>query len=479
MKLYNTLSRNIETFVPQQTSAVTLYTCGPTVYDYYHIGNLRNAVFNDTLRRTLQAQNLSVRHVMNITDVGHLVSDADEGQDKLETGAQREGKSVWDVAEHYTEAFKHDMRAMNVLEPNGYDSTTHHDHYARATEFIAQQIDMVNLLLEKGYAYQTDQAIYFEVGKLPDYGQLTGQKLTDKEVGARKEVVTDPAKRSPHDFAIWFFAIGHFADHTMQWDSPWGAGFPGWHLECSAIIHALLGDPIDIHTGGVDHIGTHHPNEMAQTEAAFGHPLAKYWIHNEFVLVDGVKMSKSKHNAYTLQDIITQGFSAIDYRLLTLQAHYRSELHFSWENLQAAHQRLLSYQEAADRKWQATSPNGVTAKDLRACQKNMLASLSDDLNTPQALAALSELTSAIDATGIQASRTEFESFLNWLDSVLGLGLSARPDIDEPAKGLLEQRQEARNQQDWTAADGLRDKLSRQRIGVRDTGQGQVWFRLSK
>ncbi len=279
MKLYNTLTRKVENFVPASGNNVSLYTCGPTVYDYYHIGNLRNAVFNDTLRRTLEASDYEVKHVMNITDVGHLVSDGDEGEDKLEKGARREGKTVWEVAEHYTEAFKRAMTAMNVLPPNGYKSPKYEDSYARATEFIDRQIEMVQLLIDKGFAYQTQQAVYFDVAKLPDYGILSGQRLADKEVGARSTVVTDSAKKSPHDFAVWFFAVGHFADHSMQWESPWGNGFPGWHLECSAIIHATLGDPIDIHTGGVDHIGTHHPNEMAQSEAAFGHPLAHYWIH--------------------------------------------------------------------------------------------------------------------------------------------------------------------------------------------------------
>ncbi|HSX16031.1 MAG TPA: cysteine--tRNA ligase, partial [Candidatus Saccharimonadales bacterium] len=258
MNLYNTLSRKVEALKPIKDGEVSLYTCGPTVYNYYHIGNLRNAVFNDTLRRTLVASGLDVKHVMNITDVGHLVSDADEGEDKLEKGAAREGKTVWEVAEHYTDAFKADMAAMNVLPPsvNPGREKNSTDPYARATDFIPEQIEMVQKLLDGGFAYQTKQAIYFDVTKLPSYGELSGQKLADKEVAARSDVVTDPEKHHPYDFAVWFFAVGHFADHTMRWDSPWGEGFPGWHLECSAIIHATLGDPIDIHTGGVDHIGT-------------------------------------------------------------------------------------------------------------------------------------------------------------------------------------------------------------------------------
>lgn len=284
MQLYNTLTRSLMKLRPLRVGVISLYSCGPTVYAYAHIGNLRKFIFDDTLRRTLEAAGYEVHHVMNITDVGHLTSDADEGDDKLETGAKREGRTVWEVAAVYTEAFEADMEQINVRPP--------HDGYAKATDYIEQQIEMVRLLLERGHAYQTEQAIYFDVTTAPDYGELSGQRLSDKEVGARSDVVTDPNKRHPSDFAVWFFAVGHFTGHTMRWATPWGEGFPGWHLECSAIIHATLGDPIDIHTGGVDHIGTHHPNEMAQTQGAFGHHLANIWAHSEFVLVDGAKMSK-------------------------------------------------------------------------------------------------------------------------------------------------------------------------------------------
>lgn len=246
MKIYNTLTRQIEIFKPLDQAYVKLYTCGPTVYSYYHLGNLRNAIFNDTLRRALEAAGYSVKHVMNITDVGHLTSDEDEGEDKLEKGAASEQKSVWEVADFYIQAFLNDVKTLNILPPNGYK-----DHqYARATDFIDQQVEMVQLLIDKDFAYQTEQAIYFDVSKLKDYGKLTGQSLADKEVAARPEVITDNAKKNPQDFAIWFFKVGRFTDHSMHWPSPWGDGFPGWHLECSAIIHATLGEPIDIHIGG-------------------------------------------------------------------------------------------------------------------------------------------------------------------------------------------------------------------------------------
>ena len=463
MRLHNTLTRQTEEIKPIKPGVATLYTCGPTVYNYYHIGNLRNAVFNDTLRRTLEATGLEVKHVMNITDVGHLVSDGDEGEDKLEKGAAREGKSVWEVAAHYTEAFKQDMAAMNVLPPNIDPKRTqnraHHDTYARATDFIPEQIEMVKLLLDKGFAYQTKQAIYFDVTKLKDYGSLTGQKLADKEVAARSEVVTDPEKHHPHDFAVWFFTVGRYSNHTMHWDSPWGDGFPGWHLECSAIIHTLVGDPIDIHTGDVDHIGTHHPNEMAQTEAAFGHPLAHYWVHNEFILVDGAKMAKSKGNSYTLKDITDRGFHPLALRLLYLQAHYRSEINFTWESLEAAQNRLLNFYAWADLVHQSSHQTDYIANTLEA--------MSNDLGSPQLLEALS-------TTDIIPSQT----LLAQLDQLLGLSLSDRPDITASQKHLIAQREAARKAKDWAKSDSLREQLAGQHLALEDTPQGPRWRRTN-
>lgn len=465
MKLHNTLSRKVEDFKPTDGKTVKLYTCGPTVYNYYHIGNLRNAVFNDTLRRTLEATGYKVSHVMNITDVGHLVSDADEGEDKLEKGAKREGKTVWEVAQQYTEAFKSDMKAMNVLPPNAYHSKKYDDSYARATEFIDQQIEMVKTLLDKGFAYQTKQAIYFDVTKIADYGELSGQKLSDKEIGARTDVVTDPEKHHPYDFAVWFFAVEHFAGHTMQWDSPWGSGFPGWHLECSAIIHATLGDPIDIHTGGVDHIGTHHPNEMAQTEAAFGHKLSKLWVHNEFVLVDGTKMSKSKGNSYTLKDITEKGFEPLALRMLYMQAHYRSELNFSWDNLEAAQHRLNRWQAVADLRWQL---NQSAQLDNNA----VMPLLINDLGTPKTLSIIDEFFDNAESAGSYPDvRT-----LRLIDNLLGINL-LKDDVSETIKNLIHDRDTARGSKQWQKSDQIRDKLKEHGIGVRDTDNGQIWFRL--
>jgi cysteinyl-tRNA synthetase len=478
MKLYNTLTRQVEPFEPQIAGQVLMYTCGPTVYDYYHIGNLRNAVFNDTLRRTLEIAGYQVKHVMNITDVGHLVSDADEGQDKLEKGALREGKTVWEVAEHYTEAFKRDMTALSILPPNGYSSPKYKDSYARATEFIDQQIEMIRLMLDKRFAYETSQAIYFDVTKLPDYGILSGQRLSDKEVGARSDVVTDSDKRSPYDFAVWFFATGRYEGHTMQWESPWGSGFPGWHLECSAIIHATLGDPIDIHTGGVDHIGTHHPNEMAQTEAAFGHPLARYWVHNEFVLVDGAKMAKSKGGAYTLSDVVKKGYDPLAYRLLVLQAHYKSELNFTWEALDSATSRLQGLRALAVLRYQNTdSTNGIDESELDYYKEGIENALADDLNTPEALATLSSVDTVVAKQGLaESGRAAFGTFLAYIDEAFGLDLSSQTDIDDSQKQLIAEREKARTSKDWAKSDELRDKLAQQGILLNDTQHGPIWSR---
>jgi cysteinyl-tRNA synthetase len=476
MRLHNTLTRKIEDFTPQTPSVVTLYTCGPTVYNYYHIGNLRNAVFNDTLRRVLEASGLQVKHVMNITDVGHLVSDADEGEDKLEKGAAREGKSVWEVAEHYTEAFKRDMQLMNVLppsvNPHRAKNKDGQDPYARATDFIPEQIDMVRRLLDQGFAYQTKQAIYFDVTKLPSYGELSGQKLADKEVAARSDVVTDPDKHHPYDFAVWFFLQGHFKDHSMHWPSPWGEGFPGWHLECSAIIHATLdghtahqsGHPIDIHTGGVDHIGTHHPNEMAQTEAAFGHPLAHTWIHNEFILVDGAKMAKSKGNSYTLKDITDKGFHPLALRLLYLQSHYRSELNFTWESLEAAQNRLLNLYAWADLAHQEKPDKIGTYID-----EDLTGTIANDLNTSVALSNIDTDSGAPTA-----------KYLEHLDALLGLNLSGRPDVTAEQKRLIAEREHARTAKAWAKADILRAALRDQhQLEIDDTPHGPRWRRTNK
>jgi cysteinyl-tRNA synthetase len=476
LELYNSLGRKRQVFTPMNPEVVSLYTCGPTVYDFQHIGNFRKFVFDDTLRRTLEATSLKVKHVMNITDVGHLVSDADEGEDKLEKGAMREGKTVQEVAEFYTNIFKNDAKKLNILEPNGYKGPN--GSYARATDFIKDQVDLIKSLLGKNFAYITENAIYFDVSKLPDYGVLSGQKLSDKEVGVREEVVTDSNKRNPQDFAVWFFLKGRYENHSMHWPSPWGEGFPGWHLECSAIIHKLLNDPIDVHTGGVDHIGVHHTNEIAQTEAAYGNKLANYWLHSEHLLVDGQKMSKSLGNFYTLKDVEKKGFDPLALRLLYLQGHYRTQINFTWKNLEAAQNRLKSFYAFADLKHQPNYESWVINEDDQTYDEmigGQTRAFSDDLDTPSALGFLSSYISHIEANGY--NNHYFQRLLEKLDEFYGLNLAARPDITDDQKNIIKDREKARKSQDWRVADELRDKLIKQGVEINDTAHGPIWSRI--
>ncbi len=465
MKLYNTLTRTKETLRPLKPGHISLYTCGPTVYHYYHIGNLRNAVFNDTLKRVLRLNDYKIDHIMNITDVGHLSSDADTGEDKLQSRAEEEGKTVWEVAEYYAQVFRSDMEALNVLPPV---------RYIKATDTIEQQISMIQKLADSEFAYTTEQAVYFDVSKLSDYGKLTGQSLAQKEVGARSEVVTDSAKRNPQDFALWFFTTGHFAHHTMRWPSPWGEGFPGWHIECSAIIEAELGETIDIHTGGVDHIGTHHTNEIAQSEAAHGGiPLANYWVHNEFLLVDGTKMSKSLGNTYRLADVVKRGFSPMVLRMLYLQSHYRTQQNFTWDGLQSAANYLARLQAWSDAQFQSGS-GPLSDTVFTEVQAKITTSLNDDLNTPQALAHITELLDIMECENFLPTTEQ----VAWVEGLLGLRLSERQDISTEEKAVLTEREGARKAQDYAAADSARAKLQAGGIEIDDTPNGPRWRRLA-
>ncbi len=469
IKLYNSLGRIIQDFTPLKAGEVKLYTCGPTVYDYMHIGNLRKFVFDDTLKRMLISQNLKLNHVMNVTDVGHLVSDADSGEDKLEKGAKKTGKTVWGVAQLYLDAFIADMKLVNVIEPN---------KLIRATDAIDSQQTMIQQLLDNNFAYITKEAIYFDVTKLPDYGVLTGQKLADKQVGVRDEVVTETSKRNPQDFAVWFFTVGHFADHQMHWASPWGQGFPGWHLECSAIIDQTLGKTIDIHTGGIDNLGTHHVNEMAQSEAAHnGAPLANYWMHVMHLHVDGTIMSKSLGNFYTLQDLTDKGYSPLAFRLMMLGAHYRSELNFTWAGLRAAQTRLSELYGWAclqfDERSSATSSYDQSAIDDYLQQ--IRDALADDLATPRALSILSSLIDHVTDVPV-AQRPHFIATLNKLDDLLGLELADQKDINDEQKQLIAERTAAKQAGKFKNADDIRDQLRKHNIELLDTAQGTRWKR---
>ncbi len=457
LTLYNTKSRSIEEFVPLNAPTITMYACGPTVYDKTHIGHMRKYIGDDILRRTLTLLGYEVKHVMNITDVGHLSDDGDSGEDKLEKGAVKQGKTVWDVAKEYTEYFEDTMRAVQVLPPT---------IEPKATEHIGEMKSLIERLFEKGFAYETAQAIYFDVSKDPHYGELSGQKLSDKEVGAREDVITDPEKRNSADFALWFKRVGKFADHAMHWPSPMNiqqSGFPGWHIECSAMSMHYLGETIDIHTGGIDHIPVHHENEIAQSECATGHQFVRFWVHYDFLTVDGEKMSKSKGNFYTIEDIRAKGIDPVATRLLFMQTSYRKPLNFTWEALEAAAVQLKKLQRfARTQEVVGTVDASYSARFTEA--------LSDDLNTAKALAAVWELLG--DASLSDANKW---ATLLLADEVLGLGLKETPKlvITDEAKALTAQRDAARTQKDFATSDTLRTKLETLGYEVKDTSEGTV------
>ncbi|KKT39009.1 MAG: Cysteine-tRNA ligase [Candidatus Collierbacteria bacterium GW2011_GWF1_44_12] len=355
LKIYNSLSRQIEEIKPIHSGEIGMYACGPTVYDFTHIGHGRKYVNDDILRRVLVViEELKVTHVQNVTDVGHLVSDSDTGEDKMEKGAKKAGKTVWEVAEEFTEYFRKTMKDLNVLPPTVE---------CKATDHIQEQINLIKTILEKGHAYETDEAVYFDVSSFPDYGQLFGQTLDEKLVGARDEVETETLKRNPADFALWFKRVGKFADHSMYWPSPWGDGFPGWHIECSAMSMKYLGEQFEIHTGGEDHLSIHHPNEIAQSESATGKkPFVKYWFHSIFLMVDGKKMGKSLGNYLRVEDVVAKGFSALALRYYFLSTHYRKQMNFTWEGLNSAQSALNRLNELVGNLTGEIEPDGWSAE---------------------------------------------------------------------------------------------------------------------
>lgn len=464
LQFYNTSARSIVEFTPLQSDVVTIYTCGPTVYDYQHVGNYFTYVREDILVRALGVFGYKINRVMNITDVGHLVSDADEGEDKLEKGAKREGKTAWEVAEFYTERFLEDMQKLNTLAPT---------HLTKATEHIPEQIALIEKLEKKGYTYKISDGIYFDTSKFPRYGDFAHLDVKEQKEGARVEI--NPEKRNPTDFALWKFSP---TDHKrdMEWDSPWGKGFPGWHIECSAMAMKYLGETIDIHAGGIDHIPVHHTNEIAQSEAATGKQFVRYWFHTNHIMIDGNKIAKSAGNGITIQDIEKIGVPIMAFRLLVLESHYRTQSHFSWETLEAANNRLRSFQAMAVRRWQSASADGLVKKDFDDATQAILEFINNDLNTPQALAEISKLADAVDTRGISDAGTgPYEKFLVFLDQLFGLGLHKLQDIDESAKQLLTEREQARLNKDWASSDDLRNRLQEKGIGIRDTSNGQVWY----
>ena len=459
LKLYNTLFRKKQNFKPLHNKRVGLYTCGPTVYDFSHIGNLRTYIFEDILRRVLEYNGYKVKHIMNITDVGHLTSDTDLGEDKIEKGARREGKSVQQIAKFYTQAFLNDLKKLNIKKAH---------KLAPATRYIKQQINLINRLFKKGYAYETSQAVYFDVLKFKNYTKLSKQKLSQKIIASREEVVADPEKRNPYDFTLWFKIVGRFENHIMRWPSPWGTGFPGWHLECSAISRAELGQPFDIHAGGIDHINVHHTNEIAQSEGAFGKPLARFWLHGEFLLVDRSKMAKSESNFLTLETVIKKEFNPLAFRYLVLTSHYRSKLNFTWKSLAAAQNALDNLYSILRTSDVQKLPSILRTSDVQKLRKKFLTVISDDLNTPKALSIVWQIIK-----DNRLSSAAKKQLLLEFDKVLGLELDKiKPQkIPPKIKNLVSQREKLRVNKQFIQADRLRKKIEKLEYRIEDTAFG--------
>ena len=469
MKLYNTLHRKVEDIKPLDESTVTVYTCGPTVYDYPHIGNWFTFVRYDTLIRTLKLAGHSPQWVMNITDVGHLTSDADEGEDKLEKGARREGKTAWDVASFYGDYFVDALDRLNFTKP---------DYLPKATEHIQEQIELVRKLEEKGFTYIIDDGVYYDTSKFPRYADFAQLDLDEQQAGKRVEY--NQQKRNVADFALWKFSPkGEKRD--MEWESPWGKGFPGWHLECSAMSMKYLGETMDIHAGGIDHLPVHHTNEIAQSEAVTGKPFANYWMHANHISVEGEKISKSLGNGITLEQIEEKGISLMALRLHILESHYRSQSKFSWESLQSSQRRLKNWRALADLRFQTTDETPESVPNLGisliAAGKNFSETLSNDLNTPAALTFIDALANQIPGKLAENEKEQFEVFLEIVDDGLGLKLLSSRDIDHEQKQLIAEREQAREAKDWQKSDDIRVELVKQSLGLRDTDHGTIWYRL--
>lgn len=454
MKLHNTLTRQTEVFKPIEDGKVRLYACGLTVYSQPHIGNWVAYIYWDVLVRTLRAKGYEVEHVQNITDVGHLTSDEDAGEDKMLKGALKEGKTAWEIADKYISiADREAYEELGLIKPT---------HMPRATDYIQSQIEFVKVLEEKGYTYTIEDGVYFDTSKLNNYGELARLDIEGLQFGARVEA-TD--KKNPTDFAVWKFSPSD-QKRDMEWDSPWGKGFPGWHLECSVMARELLGDTIDIHTGGIDHIPVHHTNEIAQSESVTSKRFSNYWLHANHIKVDGTKISKSLGNGFTLQDIKDKGFDLRAFKLMVLSKHYRTEGNFTWEILEAAQNRMNNWRSMFNRRWQMHLNNEQPDITMQIEE-----ALQDDLNTPEALALIDRYFDEVDKANAMPNRDT----LLTIRHLLGIDL-LDDDISDDQKKLIHEREAARETKDWILSDELRDKLKEQGIEVRDTPHGTIWSR---
>ena len=456
--LYNTLGRKVEKFVPVDKDEVKMYSCGPTVYSYAHIGNFRAYIFSDTLRRVLKYNGYNVNSVMNLTDVGHLTSDADTGEDKMEKAARKEGKDPYEIAKFYTDAFLVDYDRLNLQRPTVI---------TKATDNIPQMIDMVKEILDNGYAYETSKGIYFDVSKLKQYPVLSNNVIEGQEAGARIEV--DPEKRNPQDFAIWIKAP---ENHIMKWDSPWGVSYPGWHLECSVMGRRFLGEKFDIHTGGVDHIPIHHENEIAQDIGSFGHNPANFWMHVEFLLVDGGKMSKSLGNIYTISDLADKGYEPLAFKLFNYTSSYRVQLNFTFDGLQAAKTALnrlrrgyLAHRDADEL---------IDENTIKEYEEKFNKAINDDLNMPLAMSVVWEIVKS------EKKSKQFADLLLKFDQVLGLDLensekylNEKIEVPQEILDLAEERKAAKANKDYAKADELRDLINSKGYSIKDSADGTI------
>jgi cysteinyl-tRNA synthetase len=449
MKLYNTLSRKKEDFKPLKDKKVGLYTCGPTVYLFAHIGNLRTYIFEDILKRVLEYNGYEVKHLMNITDVGHL-TETDSGEDKVEARAKKERKTAWEIAEFYTEAFKKDITRLNIKHPT---------LWAKATDHIKEQIELIETLEKKEYTYRTEDGIYFDTSKLKDYGKLAGTKERKLKAGSRVKMIE--GKKNPTDFALWKFTP-QGVKRQMEWDSPWGKGFPGWHTECVAMAAKHLGVPFDIHCGGIDHIPIHHTNEIAQSEAAFNENLAAFWLHGEFLNLKEERMGKSEGNLILIEGLEEKGFNPLAFRYLVLASHYRQGLNFTWQGLKHA-------QSALDNLYgkikEMEQENSSISSESKKYKEQFLSFVNDDLNTPKALALVWGLIKDRNL-----SSKEKYSLLMDFDKVLGLGLDKikKDSIPEEIQSLADERERYRKEKQWQKADEIRKEIEKKGYSVEDT-----------
>lgn len=469
MKLYNTLARKKETLKPVKPPQVLMYNCGPTVYQFPHIGNWRSFLIADFLKRALNYLGYQTKQVMNITDVGHLTSDADTGQDKVEMEAKKENKTAQEITDFYFQAFVEDGKMLNIIPAQVMP---------RASEHIAEMIQLVQKLEKKDYTYQTSDGVYFDTSKFKKYGQLSGQSTQEKKAGARIEL--SPEKRNPTDFALWKFSPKD-AKRQQEWPSPWGLGFPGWHLECSALSKKYLGQPFDIHTGGVDHIGVHHENEIAQSEAAHNKPQANIWLHVEFLQINQTKMSKSRGEFLTIKDLVKKGYNPLSYRIFILSAHYQKKQEFSWKAMNQAQKNLEKIYQTARRLNQYNHKGEKPKKiNLSSYRTKFKRSIRNNLDAPKILATLfeflNETNQLIDQKVINLSeaRKILDLMIEW-DRFLGIEIEKNINQNEtvPAriKEMVDQREEMRQQKKWTEADLVRQKIKKLGYQVEDTDQG--------